>query len=41
VRAIDVGNTGKGTTPGEIVAAMQYLFSDDASKVSGTRIPVY
>ncbi len=41
VRAIDVGNTGKGTTPDEIVAAMQYLFSQEASKVSGARIPVY
>ena len=41
VRAIDVGNTGKGTTPAEIVAAMQYLFSDEASKVSGARIPIY
>jgi NAD(P)-dependent dehydrogenase (short-subunit alcohol dehydrogenase family) len=41
VRAIDVGGTGKGTTPAEIVAAMQYLFSDEASKVSGARIPIY
>ncbi len=41
VRAIDVTNTGKGTTPGEIVAAMMYLFSDEAAKVSGARIPVY
>jgi NAD(P)-dependent dehydrogenase (short-subunit alcohol dehydrogenase family) len=41
VRAIDVGNTGKGTTPAEIVAAMQYLLSEDAAKVSGARIPVY
>ena len=41
VRAIDVGNTGKGTTPAEIVAAMQYLFSEEAAKVSGARIPVY
>jgi NAD(P)-dependent dehydrogenase (short-subunit alcohol dehydrogenase family) len=41
VRAIDVGNMGKGTTPGEIVAAMQYLFSEEAAKVSGARIPVY
>ncbi len=39
VRAIDVGNTGKGTTPDEIVAAMQYLFSEEAAKVSGARIP--
>jgi NAD(P)-dependent dehydrogenase (short-subunit alcohol dehydrogenase family) len=41
VRAIDVHATGKGTTPDEIVAAMMYLFSDEASKVSGARIPLY
>src|SRR5512138_955789 len=41
VRAIDVNNSGKGTTPDEIVATMMYLFSDEASKVSGARIPVY
>jgi NAD(P)-dependent dehydrogenase (short-subunit alcohol dehydrogenase family) len=41
VRAIDVENTGKGTTPDEIVAAMLYLFSEEASKVNGARIPLY
>ena len=41
VRAIDVKNEGKGTTPDEIVAAMLYLFSDEAAKISGARIPVY
>lgn len=41
VRAIDVHATGKGTTPDEIVAAMLYLFSEEASKVSGARIPLY
>ena len=41
VRAIDVHNKGTGTTPDEIVAAMLYLFSDEASKVSGARIPLY
>ena len=41
VRAIDVGNTGKGTTPDEIAAAMTYLFSDEAAKVTGTRLPLY
>lgn len=41
VRAIDVENTGRGTTPGDIVAAMTYLLSDEASKVSGARIPLY
>jgi hypothetical protein len=32
VRANDVDNKGTGTTPDEIVAAMMYLFSDEASK---------
>ena len=41
VRAIDVENKGTGTTPDEIVAAMMYLFSDEAAKVNGARIPVY
>jgi hypothetical protein len=41
VRAIDVHAARKGTTPDEIVAAMLYLFSDEASKVSGARIPLY
>jgi 3-oxoacyl-[acyl-carrier protein] reductase len=41
VRAIDVKNEGKGTTPEEIIAAMLYLFSDEAAKISGARIPVY
>ena len=43
VRAIDVDATrkGTGTTPAEIVATMQYLFSDEAGKINGTRIPLY
>src|SRR5687767_1153277 len=41
VRAIDVHATNKGTTPDEIVAAMLYLFSEEASKVNGARIPLY
>ena len=41
VRAIDENNTGKGTTPDEIAAAMLYLFSAEAAKVSGARIPIY
>lgn len=41
VRAIDADNTGKGTTPHEIVAAMLYLFSEEAAKVNGVRIPLY
>ena len=41
VRAIDVESKGKGTTPDEIVSAMLYLFSEEASKVNGARIPLY
>jgi NAD(P)-dependent dehydrogenase (short-subunit alcohol dehydrogenase family) len=41
VRAIDVEDKGTGTTPDEIVAAMLYLFSDDAAKINGARIPLY
>jgi NAD(P)-dependent dehydrogenase (short-subunit alcohol dehydrogenase family) len=41
VYAIDEENSGKGTTPGEIVAAMSYLFSEEAAKVNGARIPLY
>jgi NAD(P)-dependent dehydrogenase (short-subunit alcohol dehydrogenase family) len=41
VRAIDVHATGKGTKPEDIVAAMLYLFSEEASKVNGARIPLY
>jgi NAD(P)-dependent dehydrogenase (short-subunit alcohol dehydrogenase family) len=41
VKAIDVEGKGTGTTPAEIVAAMQYLFSDDADKVNGARVPLY
>lgn len=41
VRSIDVENTGKGTTPEEIVAAMLYLFSEGAAKVNRARIPLY
>lgn len=41
VRAIDVEGTGKGTPPSEIVAAMEYLFSEAAGKISGARIPLY
>jgi NAD(P)-dependent dehydrogenase (short-subunit alcohol dehydrogenase family) len=31
----------EGTTPAEIVSAMTYLFSDEAGKVNGARIPLY
>jgi NAD(P)-dependent dehydrogenase (short-subunit alcohol dehydrogenase family) len=41
VYAIDETDTGKGTTPHEIVAAMLYLFSEEAAKVNGARIPLY
>jgi NAD(P)-dependent dehydrogenase (short-subunit alcohol dehydrogenase family) len=38
VKSIDVKNTGKGTSPQEIVAKMEYLCSEDASMVTGARI---
>ena len=41
VRAIDVEGKGTGTTPDDIVAAMLYLFSEDASKINGARLPLY
>jgi NAD(P)-dependent dehydrogenase (short-subunit alcohol dehydrogenase family) len=41
VKAIDVENKGTGTTPAEIAAAIEYLFSEEASKVNGARIPLY
>ena len=41
VKAIDVKGDGKGTTPAEIVASMLYLFSDEAAKISGAKIPLY
>jgi NAD(P)-dependent dehydrogenase (short-subunit alcohol dehydrogenase family) len=41
VKSIDVKGEGKGTSPAEIVAAMSYLMSEEANKVSGTRLPLY
>ena len=41
VKYIDVNREGKGTTPDEIVASMIYLCSDEASKVTGARIPLF
>ena len=41
VRAIDENNTGKGTALDEIVAAMQYLFSEESAKINGARLPLY
>jgi len=41
VKSIDVKGEGKGTRPAEIVASMSYLFSDEAAKISGAKIPLY
>lgn len=41
VRSIDVKGEGKGTTPDEIMAAVMYLCSDEASKINGVRVPLY
>jgi NAD(P)-dependent dehydrogenase (short-subunit alcohol dehydrogenase family) len=41
VKSIDAKNEGKGTSPTEIISAMLYLFSDEAGKVNGARIPLY
>jgi len=41
VQSIDTKGTGKGTTPTEIISAMTYLFSDEAGKINGARIPLY
>jgi NAD(P)-dependent dehydrogenase (short-subunit alcohol dehydrogenase family) len=41
VQSIDAKGMGKGTSPKEIIAAMMWLFSDEASKVTGTRMPIY
>ena len=41
VKSIDVENKGSGTTPAEIASAILYLFSDEAAKVNGARIPLY
>lgn len=41
VKSIDAKSEGKGTSPAEIVSAMTYLFSEEASKVNGARIPLY
>jgi NAD(P)-dependent dehydrogenase (short-subunit alcohol dehydrogenase family) len=41
VKAIDVKGGDQGTSPEEIVAAMLYLCSDEATKVNGARIPLY
>jgi NAD(P)-dependent dehydrogenase (short-subunit alcohol dehydrogenase family) len=41
VKSIDVKGAGKGTSPKEIVAAMEYLCSDEAANITGARIPIY
>ena len=41
VKSIDIKNEDRGTSPAEIVSAMTYLFSDEAGKVNGARIPLY
>jgi len=41
VSYIDVMQTGKGTSPEDVVAAMLYLCSDEAGKVNGTRLPLF
>jgi NAD(P)-dependent dehydrogenase (short-subunit alcohol dehydrogenase family) len=41
VKSIDIKGEGRGTLPAEIVSTMMYLFSDEAGKVSGARIPLY
>jgi len=40
VKSIDVDGKGDGSSPAEIVSAMQYLFSDQADKINGARIPL-
>jgi NAD(P)-dependent dehydrogenase (short-subunit alcohol dehydrogenase family) len=41
VNSIDMEDTGMGTSPEEIAAAMVYLCSDEARKLNGARIPLY
>ncbi len=41
VKSINLKGEGKGTTPAEIVASMLYLFSAEAAKINGARIPLY
>jgi NADP-dependent 3-hydroxy acid dehydrogenase YdfG len=41
VKSIDVEQTGKGTTPAEIVSAMLFLCGSGAEKITGARMPVY
>ncbi len=40
VNSIDAAGTGRGTPIEQIVAAMLYLSSEEASRVTGTRLPL-
>ncbi len=40
VNSIDAQGTGRGTLPEEIAAAMLYLCSEEAGRVTGTRLPL-
>lgn len=40
VKSINAQGQGQGTTPEQIVSAMLYLCSDEASKINGARIPM-
>ncbi|MBI5932698.1 MAG: SDR family oxidoreductase [Chloroflexi bacterium] len=41
VNSIDAKGKGKGTSPKEIVAKMEYLCSEEASDVTGMRLAIY
>jgi NAD(P)-dependent dehydrogenase (short-subunit alcohol dehydrogenase family) len=41
VQSIDINNEGKGTSPAEIVATILHLFSDEAAKINGRKIPLF
>jgi NAD(P)-dependent dehydrogenase (short-subunit alcohol dehydrogenase family) len=41
VSYIDLENSGKGTPPKEIIAAMMYLCSEEAGKLNGSRLPLF
>lgn len=40
VNSIDAAGTGKGTPPEQLAAAMLYLCSEEAARVTGARIPL-
>jgi NAD(P)-dependent dehydrogenase (short-subunit alcohol dehydrogenase family) len=41
VKSIDINGEGGGTSPAEIISTILYLFSDDAAKINGRKIPLY